>query len=75
MFIGIVLVPNTIRICKTVQETFSKNSWDYPFLGRGGGGGAGGGGGGGGGGAGVEKGKGEKGEAHAKETPEETNYL
>ena len=42
MFIGIFLVPNTIRICKTVQETFSKNSWDYPFLGRGGAGGAGG---------------------------------
>ena len=69
MFIGIFSVPNTIRICKTVQETFSKNSWDYPFLVRKGGGGAGAAAGG------EREGEGEIGEAHAQEPPEETNYL
>lgn len=54
-------------ICKTVQETFSKNSWDYPFLVRKGGGGAAAGG--------EREGEGEIGEAHAQEPPEETNYL
>ena len=70
MFIGIFSVPNTIRICKTVQETFSKNSWDYPFLVR-----KGGGGGGAGAAGGEREGEGEIVEAHAQEPPEETNYL
>ena len=70
MFIGIFSVPNTIRICKTVQETFSKNSWDYHFLVR-----KGGGGGTGAAAGGEREGEGEIGEAHAQEPPEETNYL
>ena len=52
-----------------MQETFSKNSWDYPFLVRKGGGG------GGAGAGGEREGGGEVGEAHAQEPPEETNYL